>query len=151
MIRRDAQVPGGRPTKRSIALVIRHADPPERWLLVRRPPDDEDLPGVWGLPAGSHGAGEDDAALVSRIGRDKLGVELVAVAELGAGSTPRPDYDLEMRLFEARIARGLPTVPQPVPAVTQYDALDWREPGALVPGAEAGSLCCRLGLDAAGR
>lgn len=141
----------GRATKRSIALVIRHDRRPSMWLLVRRPPDDEDLPGVWGLPAGSHAIGEDDEALVERIGRDKLGVELVPVGEVGAGLAPRPAYDLAMTLFEARIAKGNPSVPQPVPGVTQYDALDWREPEALEPGARAGSLCCRLGLEAAGR
>ena len=51
---------------------------PEGLLLVRRPDDDENLPGVWGLPAVSLAAGESEEDAVRRAGRDKLGVELRA-------------------------------------------------------------------------
>ena len=43
--------------KRSISLVIEGSG---GILLVRRPDDDESLPGVWGLPAASLRAGESE-------------------------------------------------------------------------------------------
>ena len=48
--------------KRSVSLVI---EGPAGLLLVRRPDDDESLPGAWGLPAASlrPGESERDAAV----------------------------------------------------------------------------------------
>ena len=99
------------PRRPAIALVIEEsvASGPRgtagallRWLLVRRPEDDPDLPGVWGLPAGSHAEGETDEALVRRIGREKLGVETADLGRLCEGHLERPGYRLEMRLHAAR-------------------------------------------------
>src|SRR5690606_2237065 len=45
-------------TKRSVAVLIRHPDDATQVLLVQRPDDDEDLPGVWGLPAATLRDGE---------------------------------------------------------------------------------------------
>ena len=53
---------------------------PEGLLLVRRPDDDDDLPGVWGLPAASLAEGESEEDAVRRAGREKLGVEVRAAA-----------------------------------------------------------------------
>lgn len=151
----DAQ---GAPTRRAIALIIERPGRPgvpdtapsePRWLLVRRPDDDPDLPGVWGLPAGSHAGAETDSALVRRIGRDKLGVETRNLGPLRAGCVDRDGYRLSMRLHAARLVSGEPVVPQPAPGVTQYSAWRWRAPEALRSGAARGSLCCRLALDLA--
>jgi 8-oxo-dGTP diphosphatase len=113
----------------------------EGLLLVRRPDDDEDLPGVWGLPAVSLAAGESEEAGVRRAGRDKLGVELGPVERVGREQT--------MTDWEARILSGQPAVPQPGPH-TQYTELRYGEPSELVPAARAGSLCCRVLLRARG-
>ena len=56
---------------------------PEGLLLVRRPDDDESLPGVWGLPAVSLAPGESEEDAVRRAGRDKLGVELEPLEPVG--------------------------------------------------------------------
>ena len=155
----DRAGPRGAPTRRAIALIIEQPGPPgapdtadgePRWLLVRRPDDDPDLPGVWGLPAGSHAGEESDAALVRRIGRDKLGVETADLGPLSDGCLDRDGYRLSMRLHAARLVSGEPSVPQPVPGVTQYSAWRWQAQGALRDGAARGSLCCRLALDLAG-
>lgn len=154
----DPVAHGRAPTRRAIALIIEQpggagapnsADVHARWLLVRRPDDDPDLPGVWGLPAGSHAEGEMDQALVRRIGRDKLGVEIADLGLLGEGCTDRDGYRLLMRLHAARVVSGEPGVPQPAPGVTQYSAWRWQAPEALRDGATRGSLCCRLALDVA--
>ncbi|WP_428275011.1 NUDIX domain-containing protein [Candidatus Palauibacter sp.] len=141
---------GSRPARLAMALAIEgpeSAGGAPRWLLVRRPDDDPDLPGVWGLPAGSHAAGERDEALVRRIGREKLGVETEDLGCLNEGHVERTDYRLEMRLHAARIVTGEPRVPQPVPGITQYSEWGWRPPVELRDGARRGSLCCRLALD----
>lgn len=138
----------GRPRKRSVALVIEEPEASgPRWLLVQRPFDDGDLPGEWGLPAGSLEPGETPEALVRRIGRQKLGVVLTPARELASGRAVRPGYMLEMTLWAARIASGTVEVPRPDATVTQYRDWGWRPPEALSPGAARGSLCCRLGLE----
>lgn len=143
---------GARPSRTALALVIEAPGPAggtRRWLLVRRPDDDPDLSGVWGLPAGSHADGETDEALVRRIGREKLGVETEDLGCLSEGRLDRPGYRLEMRLHAARIVAGEPRVPQAVHGVTQYSEWGWKPPTELRGGADRGSLCCRLALDLA--
>lgn len=162
--------------KHSIALVIREpggtragsasdpgagrkdGGPPEvgerfalRWLLVRRPDDDEDLPGVWGLPAGTRGPGETDRELVRRIGQEKLALEVEPGGAVASGSAVRPGYRLDMHLWTAEIVGGDPRVDlADAPAgVTRYAAWRWDDPAALEEGARRGSLCCRLGVDLA--
>jgi 8-oxo-dGTP pyrophosphatase MutT (NUDIX family) len=114
---------------------------PEGLLLVRRPDDDEDLPGVWGLPAVSLAPDESEEEAVRRAGREKLGVEVRPVRSVGQDQT--------MRDWEAGIVSGDPSVPQPGPH-TQYTDLRWGEPSDLVPAARQGSLCCRVLLRARG-
>jgi ADP-ribose pyrophosphatase YjhB (NUDIX family) len=132
--------------KRSVSLAIH--DRGGRVLLVRRPPDDDDLPLAWGLPAASLAAGESWEDAVTRAARDKLGVPVEPGRVLAEGHLDRDRYRLEMRLFEARILHGHPAVPQAAPGVTQY--VDWRWGSApdLVPAADAGSLCSKLYLRA---
>ena len=151
-------------TRRSIAVIVREtgddADvvgcgPGPLWLLVRRPEDDEDLPGVWGLPAGTAEPGETDLDLVRRIGVEKLGVELDPGARVAVGSVERADYTLEMELWTAAIVAGRPDPDTPrsgnASGRTRYADWRWEDPSALEPGARDGSLCCRLGLGVAGR
>jgi ADP-ribose pyrophosphatase YjhB (NUDIX family) len=114
---------------------------PEGVLLVRRPEDDERLPGEWGLPAVTLAAGESDEDGVRRAGRDKLGVELRPLRSIGADAT--------MTDWEAELVHGEPAVPQPG-AHTQYAELRWAEPSELVPAARRGSLCSRVLLRARG-
>lgn len=134
----------------SVALAIEDPTRIGQVLTVRRPPDDPDLPDAWGLPAASLRPGESVADAAHRAARDKLGVTIDLGPELNQGSIRRGDKRLSMRLFAARIRTGQPRVPQPVPDVTQYTALQWDTPDALRPAAQRGSLCCRLALDRLG-
>ena len=108
---------------------------PEGLLLVRRPEGDEDLPGVWGLPAVSLAPGESEEEAVRRAGRDKLGGEVEPVERVGR--------ERSMTDWQARIVSGRPAVPQPG-AHTQYTELRFGEPSELLPAAREGSLCCRV-------
>lgn len=135
-----------RPVRRSISIAVTSPARPGDVLVVRRPLDDPDLPGAWGLPAGSLRAGETWVDAVVRAGSEKLGVEVEVGRELRRSTLPRAAYTLEMALFEAAIVRGTPSVGQPYPHVTQYIDWTWDAPAALAPAAEAGSLCSRLYL-----
>lgn len=140
--------PGAR-AKRSIALAIHGPGRSRRLLLVRRPPDDPDLPDVWGLPAGSLRPGESWEEAAHRAARDKLGVGIALGPLRKRGTARRGRRRLDMRLFSARLRDGhTPAVPQQVDGVTQYTEWRWGRRSDLVLGAERGSLCCRLELSA---
>lgn len=132
----------------AVSVAIAHPDGTGKLLIVRRPMDDPDLPGAWGLPAASIRAGESTTDAVRRAARDKLGITLELGPEMRRGSTRRGDTVLSMTLFAANVQDGDPSVPQPVDGVTQYTALRWDTPDALRPAAIRGSLCCRLALEA---
>ena len=121
-----------------MSLVI---EGPDGLLLVRRPDDDGDLPGVWGLPAATLADGESQEDAVRRAGRDKLGVEVSPLRAIG--------YEGFMTDWEAELVSGEPAVPQPGPH-TQYAELRWGAPSDLAPAARQGSLCSRVLLRARG-
>jgi ADP-ribose pyrophosphatase YjhB (NUDIX family) len=118
------------PVKRSIAVLIRNGN---SFLSTRRADDDDELPGVWGLPAGSYRDLETLEDLVIRIGRDKLGVPLIPVRKLAIGRQERERYVLEMELWEVEMS-GVP----------RHPAWQWATAEILGPGESQGSLCCRL-------
>jgi uncharacterized protein len=134
--------------KRSVAVVVRGPEA-GTFLVVKRPDDPADpLAGVWGFPAVTLTDGEDERAAVIRAGRDKLGVELAAGGRLGQASTDRGTYLLVLADYEATIADGTPSVPQPDPSVTQY--VEWRyaaDPAELAEAADRGSLCAQIFLE----
>jgi predicted TIM-barrel fold metal-dependent hydrolase/ADP-ribose pyrophosphatase YjhB (NUDIX family) len=134
--------------KRSVAVVVRGPEA-GTFLVVKRPDDPADpLAGVWGFPAVTLTDGEDERAAVVRAGRDKLGVELAPGGRLGQASTDRGTYLLVLADYEATIADGTPSVPQPDTSVTQY--VEWRyaaDPAELAEAADRGSLCAQIFLE----
>src|SRR5437588_7900107 len=120
------------PVKRSVAVMIFEGN---RVLSLRRSDEDEELPGIWGLPAGTFRDAETIHDLIMRIGRDKLGVELEPVRKLLSGKQFRSQYLLEMDLWEAAM-KGTPARPE----------WRWATIESLQPGAAAGSLCCQLAM-----
>lgn len=131
----------------AVAVAIPSRDR-SRWLLVRRPADDAELPEAWGLPAGRRRSGEPWKRAVGRVGVEKLGVRLLAGSLLGQGELQRPGYLLRMRLYQAELSRGEPVVPQPHAGITQYTAYRWGPVARLRTSARRGSLCSRLMLEA---
>ena len=127
-----------------------YAPPAGELLIVRRPPDDADLPDIWGLPAATLSPEETWSDGVRRAGRQKLGVDLRPVGVVGEGTARRDEYTLQMRLYEAARVAGEPKVPQPHREVTQYTAWRWGSVADLMQGARQGSLCCRLMLESVG-
>ena len=135
-----------KPLKRSVSLVI---EGPAGTLLVRRPDDDDSLPGLWGLPAASLREGESEREALLRVGREKLGVEVEPLEPIGEDEAERADHRIEMRDWSARIAAGAPSVPQAGEG-TQYVEWRWGDPAELAPAARAGSVCARVLLRALG-
>jgi hypothetical protein len=125
------------PIKHSVAVIVFRGD---QILAVRRPDDDDELPGIWGLPAGTCRGTEGVEDVIQRIGRDKLGVTLQPVRRISSGVQDRTAYRLEMELWEATMD-GVPTHPE------------WRWAGMELfkPGAEQGSLCCSLAIKSKSR
>ena len=137
-------------TVRAIAVVIPNPRDHSLLLAVRRPDDDEDLPGVWGLPATTVRPHETDADAASRLGETKLGSPVKLGALIGEGSQPRPGNKLSMRLYSASMPATAPTLPSGAgqQGVTYYADWRWAPKSALEDGAERGSLCCALALNA---
>lgn len=125
------------PAKHAVAVLVLQED---RILAVRRPDDDDELPGIWGLPAGTCRGSETIEDVIRRVGRDKLGVILHPVRRLESGFQVRPSYRLNMELWEATMD-GTPSRSQ-----WQWAGLD-----LLQPGVAKGSLCCALAIQNKGR
>ena len=121
-----------KPHKHSVAVVISKGD---SILAIRRPDNDDELPGIWGLPAATCRDEQTVQDVIARIGREKLGVELKPERQLASGSQDRPAYLLYMELWEVSMA-GTPSHPN----------WRWVPVEFLRPGASAGSLCCELAL-----
>jgi ADP-ribose pyrophosphatase YjhB (NUDIX family) len=135
-----------KPLKRSVSLVI---EGPAGVLLVRRPEDDDSLPGLWGLPAVSLREGESEHDALLRAGREKLGVEVEPLSLIGEEEAERGGYRIAMRDWAASIVAGEPAVPQAGEG-TQYVEWRWGDPAELAPAARAGSVCARVLLRALG-
>jgi ADP-ribose pyrophosphatase YjhB (NUDIX family) len=125
------------PLKHSVAVVVLHGN---RLLAIRRPDNDDELPGIWGLPAGTCRGHESVEDVIHRIGEEKLGVRLEPVRHLAFGAQPRQAYRLEMELWEASMT-GTPTYPD----------WQWAPIELLEPGSAQGSLCCELAIKSRGR
>jgi ADP-ribose pyrophosphatase YjhB (NUDIX family) len=128
------------PVKHSVAVAIYNDDSGDSVLSVRRPDDDDELPGIWGLPAGTLHPSETIEDLVIRIGRDKLGATLTPVRKIASGKQIRQHYLLDLELWEASM-EGTPS----------HSEWRWAPIDSLRPGAAAGSLCCELAIKSKGR
>jgi hypothetical protein len=126
-----------KPFKRAITVLIRRGD---LILSVRRHDNDDELPGVWGLPAGSFRSSESLDDLIARIGQQKLGVALTPIRKLADGTQDRPAYRLQMELWEVAM-EGIPDHPE----------FKWCSLEVLRPGMAQGSLCCELALGQKGQ
>jgi 8-oxo-dGTP diphosphatase len=134
-----------KPIKRSVAFVIYNANR-KRILAVQRPSDDDNLPDVWGLPAGTLKENESFNDAVERSAKEKLGVTVEIIKLLNEGKIERNKYTLFMKEYEVKILKGKIVVPQNVKGITQYQKYKWATPKILVAAAQKGSLCSRLYL-----
>ena len=136
-------------TVHAIAVVIPNPVDASLVLTVQRPDDDEDLPGVWGLPATSIRPNESDDGAAHRLGDRKLGAALTLGILLSKGTQERPTHRLAMRLYSASLKAEVPELPEPKnqnDGATYYIEWRWAPRESLHEGARMGSLCCQLAL-----
>ena len=136
-------------TVQAIAVVISNPLDASLVLTVQRPDDDEDLPGVWGLPATTirHDESANDAA--HRLGTRKLGADLTLGTLLAEGTQERSTHHLAMTLYAASLGATAPELPEPknhIDDATYYTKWEWAPRESLIQGARMGSLCCQLAL-----
>ena len=138
--------------KQSVALAVTGRNDGSRVILVRRPVDDAEFPGMWGLPAASCRNGETPEQAAQRVGAHKLGVPVALGDVLAQGEQQRPGYLLSMTLFQARLVGQEPKLPSSYAEAgdskagssTLYTGWRWGEPGELDDSARKGSLCSQL-------
>jgi len=133
----------------SVALVIYNQDH-SKYLLVKRPLDDADMPGHWGFPAASKKAPDEAWEDVARrAAKTKLGVEIEIGKMLGEDTIDRGKYILVLRDYEVKVLSGEPRVPQAISGITQYVEQKWTDDSSdLIKSAREGSLCSRVFLRA---
>ncbi|MFN4070466.1 MAG: NUDIX hydrolase [Thermus caldifontis] len=113
--------------------------------MVKRPEEDPEFGGAWGLPAVSleEREGVEEGAL--RVGREKLGTEVKVLRPVAFGVEERRAYTLRLWVVEARLL-AKPQLPEPKPGKTYYRAYRFGHPQELREAAQSGSLCSRLYL-----
>jgi ADP-ribose pyrophosphatase YjhB (NUDIX family) len=141
--------PESKPVRLAVAAVVRRRGD-DSFLSVRRPPDDDLLPDLWGLPAVTLHPCELPEQGLRRVGREKLGVELEPLRLVGIKAADRGDYQLILMDLEAAVLSGEPDVLTATTTSTRYTAQRWESDfGTLREAARRGSLCCQIALDAA--
>lgn len=144
--------------KRSVSVAIRSVQPggAERVVAVLRPkvPDDP-LGGLWGLPAATSRDGESEDEAVSRVLRDKLGLQPAGgLTRINEGQRDDDTNSQSMTVYGMLWDEDSP-LPISLPArpfdsgeqVTLYEDWRWVAPEDLQEAAMLGSLCTRLYLE----
>lgn len=131
-----------KPLKRAVALA---AWTERELLLVKRPEEDPEFGGAWGLPAVSLKEGESVEEGAMRVGEEKLGTRVEVLQPVAFGVEERAAYTLKLWVVEARLLTE-PLLPEPKPGKTYYRAYRYGEPLELREAARQGSLCSRLYL-----
>ncbi len=132
-----------KPVRYAVSFILKNDK--EEILVVKRPDDDE-LGGVWGLPATTLNEGELPEHGIRRGGKEKLGCEIEPTKFIGATTMERSDYTIHMMDFEADITKGAPDVSKATKG-TKYDDQKWTsELDILVPACLKGSACVRIFL-----
>lgn len=125
-------------------VILRDPNTAEELLVVRRSPNDRYFPNMWGLPAGTLRKHEGYEEAIQRTAKLSLNVEVEVLGERAAGSSDRGTHVVEMRLYEARIVAGIPTIRDVNLGGYGYTEVRWGIPDILQSTRERGSLCCRL-------
>ena len=139
-----------KPFKEAVSLVITNNQ--NQFLAVKRPNDPKDeLAGLWGFPAVTLKEGESHQDAATRVGHQKLGVEIELGDKIGDNTHDRGTYILHLTDYQANVTRGIPKAPQSDTSVTQYSECMYSDdPTILIPNARKGSQCTQLFLESRG-
>lgn len=135
-------------TKFSIALAIENPKNEAEILVVKRSPDDDSLPNIWGLPATSLKGSELPEEIVKRIGQEKLGTQVKPKSFIGIKSIDMGHYELILMDIRVKLIGNDPDVHKANTAGSKYVDQKWTSDfSILIPGAQQGSLCDRIFLE----
>ena len=112
-----------KPIKTSVAVFLLNPDDSSKFLIVKRPNDDDSLPNVYGLPAGSIKEGELPEQVVKRIGIEKLNTEIEATKFIGSKYIDRGAYVLILMDIDAKLIGKEPDVLSAVTVVVAVAAV----------------------------
>lgn len=115
----------------AVALVIYRSDKEEELLSVKRPEDDDENPGAWGLPATEKREGESWEDAVHRAAEEKLGVDVEFREMMSEGGQARDGYNVVMRNYKVEIDEGEPDIDAEETEGTDYTDWSWRPPTAF--------------------
>ena len=140
-----------KPTKFSIAAVVVNPKNSAEILAIKRPPNDDGLPNVWGLPAVTPKDGELPEAAVKRLGTEKLATDIEPVAYVGIKRADRGTYELILMDITVRLIGVEPSVKDATTTGTKYVDQQWTSNYSLFKDAAAkGSLCSQIFLQSKG-
>lgn len=138
-------------TKFAIAVVLVDPTDQTKVLAVKRPPDDDSLPNVWGLPAVTVMDGELPEQAVERVGREKLFTKIRPVSYIGVMRAEREKYELILMDIRAALEGPPPSVIDAPTRGTKYVDQRWTNDYEIfIEAASKGSLCSRVFLQSQG-
>jgi ADP-ribose pyrophosphatase YjhB (NUDIX family) len=131
-----------------VAVVLTDKSKPDEFLVVKRPDDDPDLRGAWGLSAVTMVSNELPEQAALRVCREKLNCEATPVRFLGLMYQERNSYDIFLMDIEMELTGDTqPDVHQAHTEHTAYVDQKWtNDPMDLMPSARHGSCCSSIFL-----
>jgi len=131
-----------------VAVALKMTQDSDEFLVVKRPDDDPDLGGHWGLPAASMKEGELPEQAAQRVCKEKLDCEAVAVRFMGLMHQKRNSYDIFLMDVEMILSDGQTAdVHNGHTENTAYVDQKWTtDPMDLMASAKGGSCCSSIFL-----
>jgi ADP-ribose pyrophosphatase YjhB (NUDIX family) len=137
-----------KPIKCSVAVYLMNPNNKDEFLVVKRPPDDDKLPNVWGLPAVTVKGEELPEQAVIRVGSEKLCTEIKPLGFFGIKYADRGNYVLILMDIKAELIGSEPKVTNSTSQSTKYVDQKWvSDYSVLKEAASKGSLCSQIVLD----
>lgn len=132
-----------------VAIVLKKLGEKDEFLVVKRPEDDPDLAGHWGLPAATMQPNELPEQAAERICQEKLACAAKPSRFLGIMFQKRNAYDIFLMDIEMVLADGAqPNVHGANTEHTAYIDQKWSsDPMDLMKSAKGGSCCSSIFLN----
>lgn len=118
-------------SKDVVSLVIFRDSSREEFLSVKRPEDDENRPGEWGLPSTTVKEDEDWKDAVRRAGRKKLGADVTIGKLMSEGGQARDGYNVKLRNYLVEADTEDINIDKEDAEGTNYEKWSWRPPNAF--------------------
>lgn len=137
-----------KPVKYVVAIVLTSRDKPDKFLAIRRPDDDPDLRGEWGLPAATMSSYELPEQAALRVCKEKLNCQATPKRFLGLMYQRRNSYDIFLMDIEMELnEETTPDVHKSDTTHTAYVGQKWSDnPLDLMSSAKNGSCCSSIFL-----